>query len=79
MKALLAQLNCRIGDIEGNAARAVEAIRSHPEVDIAVFPELYLSGYTYRNLDRLARTIDSPELRQVAGAANGFLVAGLAE
>jgi predicted amidohydrolase len=31
MKALLAQLACRIGDIEGNAARAVDAIRSHPE------------------------------------------------
>ncbi len=48
MKALLAQLACRIGDVTGNTSRAVDAIRSHPEVDIAVFPELYLSGYTYR-------------------------------
>jgi predicted amidohydrolase len=69
MQALLAQLGCRIGDLEGNAARAADAIRSHPDVHIAVFPELYLSGYTYRNLDRLARTVDSPELRDVAAAA----------
>ena len=32
MKALLAQLACRIGDLAGNTAKAVEAIRAHPEV-----------------------------------------------
>ena len=69
MKALLAQLACRIGEVEGNTARALEAIRSHPDVDIAVFPELYLSGYTYRNLDQLARAVDSDELREIAAAA----------
>ena len=58
MKALLAQLACRIGDIEGNTARAIDAIRTHPEVSIAVFPELYLSGYTYRNLYELDRAHD---------------------
>jgi predicted amidohydrolase len=69
MKALLAQLSCRIGDIEGNTKTAADAIRSNPEADIAVFPELYLSGYTYRDLDLLARTEDSPELMEIAGAA----------
>jgi predicted amidohydrolase len=69
MKALLAQLACRIGDVEGNAARAADAIRSHPEAEIAVFPELYLSGYTYRDLDELARDPDSAELQEIAGAA----------
>lgn len=69
MKALLAQLACRIGDVEGNTARAVDALRSHPEADIAVFPELYLSGYTYRDLDRLARDVESREIREIAGAA----------
>jgi predicted amidohydrolase len=69
MKALLAQLACRIGDVRGNTARAVDAIRSHPEADIAVFPELYLSGYTYRDLDELARRPDSKELQDVAAAA----------
>jgi (R)-amidase len=69
MRALLAQLACRIGDVEGNTARAVEAIGSHPEVDIAVFPELYLSGYTYRDLDEVARSPDSAELGEIAAAA----------
>ena len=69
MKALLAQLGCRIGHVEGNTARAIDAIRSHPEVDIAVFPELYLSGYTYRDLDQIAREPDSVELKEIAAAA----------
>lgn len=69
MKALLAQLACRIRDVEGNAARAADAIRAHPEVDIAVFPELYLSGYTYRDLESVARTVESRELQEVAAAA----------
>ncbi len=69
MKALLAQLSCRIGDVAGNTARAVDAVRAHPEVDIAVFPELYLSGYTYRNLDQLAREPASEEIKEVAVAA----------
>lgn len=69
MRALLAQLSCRIGDVAGNTARTVDALRSHPEVEIAVFPELHLSGYTYRDLDELARTTDSPELREIAAAA----------
>jgi predicted amidohydrolase len=69
VKALLAQLGCRIGDVSGNTTRAVEAIRGHPEVEIAVFPELYLSGYTYRNLDRLAREREAPEIEEIAAAA----------
>jgi predicted amidohydrolase len=69
MKALLAQLGCRIGDVAGNTARAVDALRSHPDADIAVFPELYLSGYTYRDLDTLAREPDCAELGEVAAAA----------
>ncbi|MEX0817453.1 MAG: nitrilase-related carbon-nitrogen hydrolase [Gaiellales bacterium] len=82
MKALLAQLACRIGDVEGNTARAVDAIRSHPEADIAVFPELHLSGYTYRNLGELARDVESKELREIAGAAaetHTAVVVGFAE
>lgn len=82
MQALLAQLSVRIGDIDGNAARAVDAVRSHPEVDIAVFPELFLSGYTYRNLDQLARPADSPELAEIRAAAKDAgtaVVIGFAE
>jgi predicted amidohydrolase len=69
VQALLAQMTCRIGDVEGNAARAVAAIREHPEADLAIFPELYLSGYTYRELGELARDPECNELRAVAAAA----------
>jgi predicted amidohydrolase len=55
--------------VAGNTARAVEALRSHPQADIAVFPELYLGGYTYRNLEELARPADSAELGRIAAAA----------
>jgi hypothetical protein len=36
MQARLAQVSCRIGDVDGNTARAVDAIRSDPAEDIAV-------------------------------------------
>lgn len=82
MKALLGQLACRIGDVAGNTARVVGAIRSHPEADIAVFPELYLSGYTYRDLDEVARDPEGSELREIADAAaetGTAVVVGFAE
>jgi predicted amidohydrolase len=69
VKALLAQMSCRIGETERNIARAVDAIRAHPDVEIAVFPELYVSGYTYRDLDALAISPDGPELKVLAEAA----------
>lgn len=82
MKALLGQLACRIGDVAGNTARVVGAIRSHREADIAVFPELYLSGYTYRDLDEVARDPEGSELREIADAAaetGTAVVVGFAE
>jgi predicted amidohydrolase len=82
MRALLAQLACRIGDLAGNTARAVDAIESHPDVDIAVFPELYLSGYTYRDLEVVARDPECEELQEIAAAARDAgtaVVIGFAE
>ena len=69
MKALVAQLGCRIGDVAGNTARAVEAIQSYPDADIAIFPELYLSGYTYRDLDQVARDAECAELAEIGAVA----------
>jgi predicted amidohydrolase len=69
MEALLAQMSCRIGDVSGNVDRAIDAVRRHPDVDIAVFPELYVSGYTYRDLRSLAIRPDGPELHAIADAA----------
>ena len=69
MRALLAQLNPTIGDVGANADRAADALSAHPEADIAVFPELYLSGYTYRDLASAARDPGAKELQAVRAAA----------
>jgi predicted amidohydrolase len=80
--ALLCQLSSRIGDPAANAARAANVLAAHPGVDIAVFPELYLGGYTYEGLERAARTVDDDELltvRQAAAEAGTVVVMGFAE
>ncbi len=82
MEALLCQLASRVGDPAYNAARAADAIRTHPDVDIAVFPELYLGGYSYGNLDRVARTSDDDDVvtvRRAAADAGTAVVFGFAE
>jgi predicted amidohydrolase len=67
--ALLAQLESALRNPRANAERAAEALAAHPEADIAVFPELFLSAYDLRALDETARPADCPELAEVARAA----------
>jgi NAD+ synthase (glutamine-hydrolysing) len=52
MRVTLAQLNCTIGDIAGNLAKMVEVLSGcrKDESDLVVFPELFLVGYTPRDL-----------------------------
>ena len=45
MRALLAQLASVPGQTQANADRAVEILGAHPDVEIAVFPELFVGGY----------------------------------
>lgn len=82
MKALLAQLRENVGDNRGNAQRAADAITSHPEADYAVFPELFLPGYTYNDLDSLAIEADDECIQVVqkaAAEAGTAVVIGFAE
>ena len=69
MRALLAQLTPEPGALAENTARAAEEIRSHPGVEIAVFPELFLSGYRLEGLDIVACDADGPELGEIARAS----------
>jgi len=69
MLALLAQLAPRPRDPDANAERAARVLRDRPDVDLAVFPELYLGGYTLRALDELALTPGAGPLATVAAAA----------
>ena len=73
MRALLAQLASVQGQPQANAERAIAALAAHPEVELAVFPELFLSGYTLSLLPQTALRLDSPELRTVAEAARNRL------
>jgi predicted amidohydrolase len=82
MLALLAQLAPKPRDPDGNAERAARALRERGEVDLAVFPELYLGGYTLRRLDELALTPEAGPLATVAAAAAATrtaVVVGFAE
>ncbi|WP_320670505.1 nitrilase-related carbon-nitrogen hydrolase [Patulibacter defluvii] len=45
ISALLAQLAPRPGDRAANLAALAAALEAHPEVELAVLPELFLSGY----------------------------------
>ncbi len=69
MLALLAQLESVRKNPRANAERAAEALAAHPEADLAVFPELFLSAYDLRSLDETARPADCDELAAVAEAA----------
>lgn len=82
MEALLCQLGSRIGDPASNAARAADAILAHPEADLAVFPELYLGGYSYRDVEGVARTVEDEEVltvRRAAAETGTATVLGFAE
>ena len=80
--ALLAQLAPAPRDVDANAARVVRALRERPEADLAVFPELFLGGYTIGRLDELALAPDAAPLRaiaQAAAATRTAVVVGFAE
>jgi len=82
VKALLAQLSPKVGAVGENAGRAAKAITQHADADLAVFPELYLSGYALRGLEEVSRDADADELRLIqAAAAEGetAVVIGFAE
>jgi predicted amidohydrolase len=82
MLALLAQLAPSPRDVDANVARVVRALRERPDADLAVFPELFLGGYTLARLDELALATTSPPLMEIARAADAArtaVVVGFAE
>jgi (R)-amidase len=82
MRALLAQLPSAPGQTAVNAQRAVAALAAHPNVEIAVFPELFLGGYDLALVAGAARAPDCAELQAIAAAAasaSTAVVVGFAE
>jgi len=50
LSVLLAQLRSRANDVDANLAVAIEVIDDHPQVDLAVFPEMFANGYALRGM-----------------------------
>lgn len=69
LSAALAQLRPGLRDVEANLAAMREVILEHPDADLVVFPELFLSGYTTETPDLLAIAPEGPEVEAVAQAA----------
>jgi predicted amidohydrolase len=68
MKVVLAQLSSSPGDPSANGARVVEVLDRYPDAEIAVFPELFLSGYSDAIVPEVAEQC-AAELESVASAA----------
>jgi (R)-amidase len=56
-------------ETEANIETVRRVIAEHPEADLVVFPELFLSGYTVTDVDELAVRVEGPELENLADMA----------
>jgi predicted amidohydrolase len=65
VRSLLAQMDARVGDKEGNLRKMEKALGTRG-CDLALFGELHLSGYMARDqFYRLAEPVDGPSVRRV--------------
>ncbi|MBB4663304.1 nitrilase-related carbon-nitrogen hydrolase [Conexibacter arvalis] len=69
MRVLLAQLAPAPGDLDANAAAVAAAIAAHPDAELAVFPELFLTGYDPARAGELALGVDESPLQAVRAVA----------
>jgi (R)-amidase len=65
----LAQLSSRLRQTEANIETVRRVVADHPEADLVVFPELYLSGYVLDGIEGLALRLGGPELQEIAEIA----------
>jgi predicted amidohydrolase len=69
LTVVLAQLNPRLRQTKVNIETMRRIVAEHPEANLVVFPELFLSGYTLTDIDELAVQMDGPELKRVTDMA----------
>jgi NAD+ synthase (glutamine-hydrolysing) len=84
LRLLLAQCNLFVGDVDGNTARALEAVRAAAAAgaDLALLPELALSGYPPEDLlfhSGFRRQIRAAIERLCAEARGADLIVGYPE
>jgi predicted amidohydrolase len=69
LTVVLAQLSPRLRQTRANIETMGRIVAEHPEADLVVFPELFLSGFTLSDIDELAVQMDSPEFKRVTDMA----------
>ena len=47
---VLAQLNATVGAVAANTDKARKVVAAHPQADLVLFPELFISGYPPEDL-----------------------------
>ena len=50
IRVALAQLNSVVGDLEGNVERIQEVLPNLDDCDLAIFPEMTITGYPLEDL-----------------------------
>ncbi|GAA2452356.1 nitrilase-related carbon-nitrogen hydrolase [Agromyces soli] len=68
LRVVLAQLAAAPRDLRANATTIRDVLAGHPDAELAVFPELFLCGYTGERVAELALTLDDPLLAELATA-----------
>src|SRR3954452_18434875 len=74
MRVALAQIDCDLGDVAGNARRVRETLAAVPDADLVVFPELALTGYQATGAGDVALGAGDPEITALGGAAGAVVV-----
>lgn len=69
LDVVLAQLTPKLRDVRGNVETAGNVMALGGSVDLFVFPELFLGGYTTEGVDDLALGLDGPEVGEMARLA----------
>jgi predicted amidohydrolase len=69
LNVLLAQLSPKLRDVGVNMETTEEVLAHSTGLDLAVFPELFLGGYTTRGVDDLALDLGGPEVARMARLA----------
>jgi predicted amidohydrolase len=69
INVFLAQLSPKLRDVKQNIETAEEVLAHSAGTDLAVFPELFLCGYTTRGVDQLALDLEGPEVAQMTRLA----------
>ena len=81
-EVLLAQLTPQPGDLPANAVEIAATLGANSDVDLAVFPEMFLGGYDLERVDETAVELEGPEVAVVRAAAKGSntaVIVGAAE